>query len=86
MSNDNRGRRGEQGGKVSANKTTSAASIAKILKGIDFSANKNDLVKYAKQNKGHTEDSDEIIDTIGQLPEKEYNSMADVEHEVGQIE
>ncbi len=84
--NDGRNKRGEKGGKVSANKTTSAASIAKSLKGIDFPADKNDLVKRAQQNKGQTEDSDAIIDTINQLPDKKYNSMTDVEHEVGQIE
>jgi len=56
-----------------------------LLKGIDFSAKKNDLVKHAQQNKEQTENTDEIIDTINQLPDKEYNSMADVEHEVGQV-
>ena len=84
--NGNRDRRGHKGGEVAANKTTSAASIAKILKGIDFPANKNDLVNHASQNKGQTDDSDDVIDTIDQLPDKEYKSMADVEHEVGQIE
>lgn len=84
--NSNRNNRGEKGGEVSANRTTSAAAVAKVLKGIDFPANKNDLVNHAKQNKGQTEDSDSIIETINQLPDKQYNSMADVEHQVGKVE
>lgn len=75
----------EKSGHAAATKGTSAASVAKLLKGIDFPANKNDLVKQAQQNKGTVENTDAVIDTIHQLPDKEYNSMADVEHEVGQV-
>ncbi len=42
------------------------ASVAKVLKGIDFPANKNDLVKHTQQNKGQTENTNEVIDTINQ--------------------
>jgi deoxyribose-phosphate aldolase len=69
-------------------KGTSAASVAKLLKGIDFPVGKDDLVKQIQQNKGEVEDDDNIdtvIDIINQMSDKQYNSMTDVEHEVGQV-
>ena len=45
------------------------------------------LLPRSSTNKGKAEDSaDSVIDIINQMADKKYNSMADVEHEVGQIE
>jgi hypothetical protein len=86
--NDADGHKGkEESGYAAASKGASAASVAKLLKGIDFPANKDDIVQRIQQNKGKAEDSaDSVIDIINQMADKKYNSMADVEHEVGQIE
>ncbi len=86
MTNNNAGStRGEKGGEVAANRTVSAASVAKTLSGLDFPKNKQDIVNYAEQNKEKVEDSDAVINTIKQIPDREYNGMADVEHEVGKL-
>ncbi|MCM0083247.1 DUF2795 domain-containing protein [Geomonas sp. Red32] len=52
----------------------SSANVTKHLKGIDFPAEKQDLIKHAQQL--HAEKV--VIDEIQKMPEKEYNSMADV--------
>ncbi|GFO56412.1 hypothetical protein GMSM_34190 [Geomonas sp. Red276] len=52
----------------------SQANVSKHLKGIDFPAEKQDLIKHAQQL--HAEKV--VIDEIQKMPEKEYSSMADV--------
>ena len=52
----------------------SPANVTKHLKGIDFPAEKDDLLKQAKQLKAEQV----VIDEIQKMPEREYNSMADV--------
>lgn len=52
----------------------SPANVTKNLKGIDFPAEKDDLLKQAKQLKAEQV----VIDEIRKMPEREYNSMADV--------
>lgn len=44
------------------------------LKGIDFPAKKNDLVKHARKNKA----GEDVIGMLKQMPEHEYGNMADV--------
>jgi Protein of unknown function (DUF2795). len=58
----------------------STATIAQVLSGIDFPADKKKLVEYAQKNNADRE----IIDTIEQMPESQYASMADVFKGVGQ--
>ena len=52
----------------------SPANVTKNLKGIDFPASKQDLLKQAQQL--HAEKV--VIDEIQKMPERQYNSMADV--------
>lgn len=52
----------------------SSTNVTKHLKGIDFPASKQDLLKQAQQL--HAEKV--VIDEIQKMPEREYNSMADV--------
>jgi len=52
----------------------SPANMAQHLKGIDFPADKQDLLDVAKQN-GADED---VLEVIENLPDDEYQSMADV--------
>lgn len=60
----------------------SPANIAEQLGGIDFPASKQDLVQHAQQG-GTDGDAMEIIE---QMPERTYNSMADVMKGVGEVE
>ncbi|WP_275629520.1 DUF2795 domain-containing protein [Pseudomonas sp. 273] len=52
----------------------SPATITPYLKGIDFPANREMLVDQAR---GNGADSS-VIETIGKLPDKDYENMADV--------
>lgn len=60
----------------------SPSNILHHLKGIDFPADKDALVATAKKN-----DADkDILDVIRQLPDTQYQSMADVLKGVGKVE
>ncbi|UFS69179.1 DUF2795 domain-containing protein [Geomonas sp. RF6] len=52
----------------------SPANITKHLKGIDFPAQKEDLVKHAQHQKAEAV----VLDEIKRMDDREYNSMADV--------
>ncbi|WP_414528225.1 DUF2795 domain-containing protein [Nodularia chucula] len=60
----------------------SAIDISKSLSGIDFPANKEDLVNHARDKKANKE----IINILRKMPEQEYTNMADVEHAFGEVQ
>ena len=79
---------GQKGGKIATTKATSAAAIAKILSGISFPVNKNELVKFLrKKNKSKVVENanDELFDILDKLPEKTYHQITDIEIEVGKL-
>jgi Protein of unknown function (DUF2795) len=74
-----------RGGKIAASSSVSAASIAKVLSGIEFPKNKNQLIDYAKQNKDRISDPDSVIETLKELHDTHFENMADVEKALGEI-
>ncbi len=52
----------------------SAANITRYLKGIDFPAEKEELVQQARDNDA----DEEVINALEDLDDREYESMADV--------
>lgn len=60
------------------------ANIMKHLEGINFPANKESILDQAQSGPGP--DTDEVMDILRQIPEKEYASPAEIMEEVGQIE
>jgi len=52
----------------------SPANVATYLKGIDYPANKQDLLQHARQN-GTEQD---VVDVLERMPEQQYGNMADV--------
>jgi len=52
----------------------SPANVTRFLKGIDFPAQKQDLVKQAQQNKAEKV----VLDEIQKMEDGQYESMADV--------
>jgi Protein of unknown function (DUF2795) len=74
-----------RGGKAATKNAPSAAAIAKVLSGIDFPKNKVELVSYAERNKQKMQAAEEIIQVIRELPDRRYNSMADMEKALGEI-
>jgi hypothetical protein len=59
---------------------TSAADLSHGLKGATFPLNTRQLAEHARQNRA----PDDIVETIKQMPDREFGSLADVEHEFSQ--
>jgi Protein of unknown function (DUF2795) len=76
-----------RGGMAAATTSVSAAAVAKMLSGVDFPKNKDELRDYAQKHITDSEvaDPQRIISVIDRLPEREYKNMADVEKSVGQV-
>ncbi len=55
---------------------TSAADLARGLKGAKFPMSKKDLLSLARKNGV----ADEVLQTFEEMPEGEYGSVTDVEH------
>lgn len=53
------------------------ADVEHALKGISFPKSKNDIIRYAQDNKA----SSDIISELQGLPEKTYSNAADVAKE-----
>ena len=60
----------------------SPSNILHHLKGVDFPANKQNLIEQAQKNNAEGD----IIDILRQMPDEQYQSMADVLKGVGKVE
>ncbi|MFW3616010.1 DUF2795 domain-containing protein [Billgrantia antri] len=60
----------------------SPANITHHLQGVDFPAQREDLVTQAQANGAE----DDVLEVIRRLPEQKYESMADVTKGVGEVE
>jgi hypothetical protein len=56
--------------------------VEKSLKGVNYPAKKNDLIKHAQQQGANPE----VIDTLKELREENFNSPVDVSKAVGEID
>ncbi|HEY9616774.1 MAG TPA: DUF2795 domain-containing protein [Crinalium sp.] len=56
--------------------------VQKDLKGIDYPVNKEDLIKHAKKQGA----DDNVISTLEQLSDEEFETPADVSKAIGEIE
>jgi hypothetical protein len=54
------------------------ASIANLLAGIEFPIDKKGIVSYAQDNKEKSNESEQILNVIQQLPENQYQTMSDI--------
>jgi UDP-glucose 6-dehydrogenase len=60
----------------------SPSNILHHLKGVDFPADKQALIEQAQKNNAEGD----ILDIIRQMPDGQYQSMADVLKGVGKVE
>ena len=60
----------------------STANIAQYLRGIDFPCTRDQLVDHCRRNNCPTD----VINVLQSLPNRQFNSMADVMSGVGQVE
>jgi hypothetical protein len=56
--------------------------VERYLKGVNYPAKKNDLIKHAQQNGA----SQDILETLKDLREENFNSPVDVSKAVGEID
>ena len=59
---------------------TSAADLSHGLKGATFPMNTRQLAEHARQNRA----PDEVVEAIKHMPDREFGSLADVEHTFSQ--
>ena len=71
------GKKSAQGGRGRSD-VSSPVAVENYLKGIDFPANKKDLLNQAKSNHA----PDDVMRTIQRLPDKEYGSPIDISKEM----
>jgi hypothetical protein len=57
----------------------SPAEVEKFLKGVDFPAKKDDLVKHVKQ------ESQQVLDVLQKLPNETFNKPTDVAKAIGEV-
>jgi len=56
--------------------------VEKSLKGIDYPAKKEDMIKHAQQHGANQE----VIETIRDLPKEDFQNAADVTRAIGEME
>lgn len=56
--------------------------LQKFLKGVDYPANKQDLIEKAEEN-GSNEN---VLSTLQQLPDAEYDTPAEVSQAIGDMQ
>lgn len=54
------------------------ASIANLLAGIEFPIDKKGIVSYVEDNREKSNESEQILNVIQQLPENQYQTMSDI--------
>ncbi len=52
----------KKGAKAAANKSSSAAAVAKLLSGISFPKNKDEVIEHAEKNMAKVQQPDVIIE------------------------
>jgi hypothetical protein len=60
----------------------SPVEVEKSLKGVDYPAKKEDLIKHAQQQ-GANQD---VLETLKELPEENFQSPIDVSKAIGEID
>ncbi len=72
----------EKGGEASLHsEKVSAAQLQQYLAGIDYPAEKDDLIKTAKSNKA----PENVMSFMNRLPERTYNRPTEVEQEFSKL-
>jgi hypothetical protein len=56
--------------------------VEKYLKGVDYPANKNDLVKHAQQQGA----DQQVLETLKQLPDRTFDGPSGVSKAIGSID
>jgi len=58
---------------------SSTHDVAQTLAGIDFPADKNKVINYARQHQAN----EDLVEVLEKLPNEQYTSMADIFKGIG---
>lgn len=75
------GKKSSEGGRGNPEKASPAA-VERYIKGIDFPADRDNLIKQAEKNNA----PEDVLHVLNQFEEKEYRTVIDIAKEVGRIE
>ncbi|HEY6757573.1 MAG TPA: DUF2795 domain-containing protein [Nitrososphaera sp.] len=76
---------------VNVESYSKVASVGRILKDMDFPADKNKIISFARQQRGSTADNKEIenrediLSALQNLEEREYKNVSDVTTALGMV-
>lgn len=62
--------------------TVNPIQLQKFLKGMEYPASKEDLIKHAKKQGA----DNKVMETLQQIPDDEYEKPTDVNHAIGELE
>jgi hypothetical protein len=62
-----------------------AVALGQLLKDIDFPANKQEIIKHVQQRSGSNGDSQNILSTLRNIEDKEYQNVAEVTKAAGVV-
>lgn len=60
----------------------STAEVLEAIKGIDLPKSKSELVDYARSKNA----SQDVVDMLGRLPDRQYGTASDITQAMGDIE
>ena len=67
---------------VNVESYSKVASLGQILKDLEFPANKNEILKFVKQN---NTSSEEILSSLQNIEDKDYQNVSDVAKAAGLV-
>jgi hypothetical protein len=79
----------EQGGvegqrkEVNVEDYPKVAALGQLLKDIDFPADKQKIIQYVQQRSGNNTDGKELLSTLLNIEDKQYNNVAEVTKAAG---
>jgi hypothetical protein len=79
----------EQGGvegqrkEVNVEDYPKVAALGQLLKDIDFPADKQKIIQYVQQRSGNNTDGNELLSTLQNIEDKQYNNVAEVTKAAG---
>lgn len=75
------GQKSSEGGRGNPEKASPAA-VERYIKGVDFPANKQDLIEQARKNNAPSD----VLNVMDRFSDREYNTPVDIAKEVGRSE
>lgn len=73
---------------VNVESYSKVAAIGQILKGMDFPADKNRIISFARQQQGSggdNKDREDVLSALQNLEEREYKNVSDVTTALGMV-